>query len=244
MHPIRDDRERRLTMHRHLFPRSPDDEHRSRPPPAAYALRATYRPDGVVLLELIENWYTSLGAAAAPAADAEQIRDVLTAWALRPTPQRSPRNVNRRTSAAWYGLEAEVVSVRRPGARTVSRSSDHPAQFARLFGAASAVPSEELDAFTRALARGVGAHLGIMRRRAVERLAGGAYLPVLEAHLARCRTLGADPRAYRLIEHTLVPILEDEQYLPIAEDSQGRRLFRELEEETHRMYGRCMDLER
>ena len=69
------------------------------PRPAALALRATYRADGVVLLELIEDWYTSLGAAAVLVGDAGQVRDVLTDWALRPTSQRSTRHASRGTSA-------------------------------------------------------------------------------------------------------------------------------------------------
>lgn len=128
--------------------------------------------------------------------------------------------------------------------RRVSRSAGHPERFARLFGATPVARSEELDAFTSSLARDIGRHLGIMRRRAAERLAGGAYLPVLEAHLERCRALGSDPRGYRLIEHTLVPILEDEQYLRIAEDERARRLIRELEDAVWWLYGRCMDVER
>lgn len=67
---------------------------------------------------------------------------------------------------------------------------------------------------------------------------------MLEAHLQQCRAFGADPHAYRRIEHTLVPIVEGEQYLRIAEDERGRRLFRELENEIWRLYGVCMSYER
>lgn len=71
--------------------------------PAAQALRATYRADGVVLLELIEDWSTALGRAEVPADDERQLRELLTDWALRPTVQRGTRRAGRRTSAEETG---------------------------------------------------------------------------------------------------------------------------------------------
>lgn len=62
--------------------------------PAAQALRATYRADGIVLLELIEDWSTALGRAEVPADDDRQLRGVLTGWALRPTDQTKPSSTS------------------------------------------------------------------------------------------------------------------------------------------------------
>lgn len=214
------------------------------PRPAAQTLRGTFRPDGVVLLELLVDWGTSLGSAAVPAEDGERVREVLTNWALQPQPQRLPRTQRRRPRDEDYGLEAEVVSIHGRNARAVSPWANSPARFARHFGAASAWPPEELEEFLRTLSHDVSRYFRAQRRRAAERLADGAYLPVLDAHLARCRDLAEDPRGYRVIEHTLVPIVEDEQYLRIVEDVEARRLFRELEDEIGRLYNRCMTVDR
>ncbi|MCW4457995.1 hypothetical protein [Microbacterium sp. MPKO10] len=47
-----------------------------------------------------------------------------------------------------------------------------------------------------------------------------------------------------MVERTLVPILEGERYLHLAEDSRARELIAEIDDWLSVLYGQYMDLER
>ncbi|GEK81408.1 hypothetical protein [Agrococcus baldri] len=217
--------------------------------PAA-SLRVTFRPDGAALLELLVDWYTVLGAAECAVDDAEGIAKVLRSWATAAQPEARPRHVARPGAASSelrhdYGRGFAVTLVQAaPRAASATAGRGDGERFVEMFG--SEVPTDvgRVDAFVKQLAHAVGRCFRDARRSAEQRLAGGAYLPVLRTYLDQLRALGDDPSAYRRLEHTLVAILETERYLRIADDEGARRLVAAIDDEVSRLYGRSMDLER
>lgn len=80
--------------------------------------------------------------------------------------------------------------------------------------------------------------------KAEQRLAGGGYVAVLAGSLDELRARRSDQSAYRLLEHTLPSLIEDERYLHLAEDSPARELVATRDDEVSVLSGRYMDLER
>lgn len=116
--------------------------------------------------------------------------------------------------------------------------------FGQMFGSTVPAGREQLEAFAARLARKISRFFRRAQAKARQRLAGGAYLPVLSANLGCLREMRSDPSAYRRIEHTLTAIVEDERYLRVAEDVRVRELVAAIDDELGYLYGRCMDLER
>ena len=85
-----------------------------------------------------------------------------------------------------------------------------------------------------------------MRRKAAERLAGGLYAAVLEAHLARLRAVTAieDQNFYESLKWGIGGIMRDEQYLLLSDDARVRDLYLQIQHEQTALYNWHMDLAR
>lgn len=206
-------------------------------------LWVTFRVDGTLRLELLADWYTLLGTTESHVDDADDIARTLATWALRPEAAPVPRfGSGRETRSRDLDVGLLTASPRDRAALGGGRGDE--AAFRELFGETPPGSAEQVETRCLRLARRLGTAFRRYRSLAGERLADGAYLPVLRTYLARCRGMGEDPRGYRLLEHSLLPILEDERYLRLADDEQARALVAEIDDEVSQLYGRCMDLER
>ena len=210
---------------------------------AASNLWITFRADGTLRLELLVDWYTLLGVAECRVEDPEGIARTLAAWSLRPAAEPTPRFANgRATRSQDFGVGFLAASPHDRAALGSIRGRQEA--FRELFGEPRPGSTEQGEADCRRMARVLVTAFLRYRAIAHERLAGGAYLPVLRAQLARCQALGDDPAGYRVLEHSLLPIREDEQYLRLAEDEQARGLIAAIDAEVARLYGVCMSAER
>jgi len=82
------------------------------------------------------------------------------------------------------------------------------------------------------------------RRKAAARLAGGAYAPVLEAHLAALRAVRRveDQNYYETLKCGIGGIMQDEQYLLLSDDARARELYLQIQDEQTSLYNWYMDL--
>ena len=98
--------------------------------------------------------------------------------------------------------------------------------------------------FADDLARGMQKFVWRSRRKAATRLAGGAYVAVLETHLADLRGVRAieDQNYYETLKWGVGGIMQDEQYLLFSEDSYVRDLYLRIQDEQTALYNWHMDL--
>lgn len=82
------------------------------------------------------------------------------------------------------------------------------------------------------------------RRRAQERLAGGAYLSVLEAYLTHLRGITApeDQEYSRSLADGIGGIMDDEQYLMLSSDARARELYLQIRAERRALNNWYMNL--
>ena len=83
-------------------------------------------------------------------------------------------------------------------------------------------------------------------RLAEVRLAGGAYLPIMQSYLdeARAKVDAADQNYHLEFSNGVGAIAGDERYLLLSDDADVRRLYGELEAERSDLYNWYMNLAR
>ena len=84
------------------------------------------------------------------------------------------------------------------------------------------------------------------RRLAEVRLAGGAYLPIMQSYLdeARAKVDAADQNYHLEFSNGIGAIVGDERYLLLSDDAEVRRLYGVLEAERSDLYNWYMNLAR
>ena len=219
--------------------------------PAATDLLVRIRADGRVLLTLTGARGRVLCSAEVVAEETEQVAGILASWALS-------------TGAAggcWdpelrQGDDAEfprpygpgLVISQRHGLRWSSSGLTPGAAderlFETMFGPVHPTDQVALEMFCRRFAEELRRRCRSARSMAEQRIAGGAYLPVLDAYVEQLRALASDQRGYHRIPEALHRIMHDEEYLLVAEDRRARDLAEELREVRAVLYGQCQDLDR
>lgn len=217
-------------------------------------LRMTFRADGALLLELLADGRAVLGIAESKVDDAGGIATILNSWArgqgeeegLRrlPEPGHPYADVVTRRRDYSRGVTAGLLRRAGPHRFAIVGSQSDERLFAEMFGSLRPTDQARLEAFIARVTRGMNDFFRRARAMAAQRLAGDAYLAVLSDYLEHLRGISSDQSAYRLVEHTLVPLIEDERYLRLAEDGRARELVAEIDDVISVLYGQCMDLER
>lgn len=220
----------------------------------AVSLWVTFRSDGALLLELLADWYTMLGIAESHVEDTEGLATVLRSWAQGPRVEEPSRHYGgagqrRADFAEFRHAYSRGVPVAFVGTEYRDRSAmggfyRDAELFVEMFGSQSPADERRLERFMARLAGEMGTFFRRARAKAEQRLAGGAYFAVLTGYLDELRARRSDQSTYRLLEHTLLSLIEDERYLHLAEDSRARELIATLDDEVSVLYGRYMDLER
>ncbi|MBP1326158.1 hypothetical protein JOF28_001390 [Leucobacter exalbidus] len=222
--------------------------------PAAGSLWVTFRHDGALLLELLADRYTVIGAAESHVDDAERTAIILRSWALGQGLDERAQEIRdtgapRDEFAALrheysQGLALSFVGALRRDRSALGNTSQDDELFREMFGSEVPADVRRLESFSARLASEMQRFFRRARGKAQQRLAGGAYLLVLNDYLDQLRAMRSGPAGYRTIEHTLVAIIHEERYLRIAEDDRARELIIKIEHELSDLYGRAMDLER
>ncbi|REJ06988.1 hypothetical protein DY023_04605 [Microbacterium bovistercoris] len=218
------------------------------PSPSASApvsLAMHFVHDGRVGLELLADWYKGHDLRVVAAEDLPAAAEVLQRWAT--APYGNP--VRRAELLASFPEHAEAVTVvlsARPNV-ALSRFADAPDQLCRqfdlVFGPVDPADRAPAAPFADGLARQMRMFLRRGRRRADARMAGGAYVAVLETYLAELRAVTGidDQDHYLTLESGIGGIMQDERYLLLSPDARVRDLYLQLEREQRDLYDWYMD---
>lgn len=208
------------------------------------------RADGRVLLELVGRRDVRLCSAVSIAEGAEEIAEILVSWACDaggPGGTWSPELLqadaeafSRRSHRALFISDQRNQEWNR--ARLLPAKDEHG--FAEFFGAVRPTDRAGCEEFCRKLADAVRTRCRSGLSLAEQRLAGGAYRPVLESYVDQLRGLASDQQGYHRVPKELQMLVHDEGYLFLAEDVRVRRLMAEFYEVLEVMYQQSQDLDR
>lgn len=205
-----------------------------------------FLPDGRVGLVSRQGWYISSTIRVAAVADRAATANIVRELVLEPGESMSTGDAHRAFPDGRGALT--VVLAERPnlGLRRVARDPD---ALCRTFvDALAPSPDAErtraVDVLAYDLALAMAQILDHCRRMAAARLAGGAYLPVLEAHRDELRSVRSVEQQsyYETLEHGIGRIVEDEQYLLLSEDARVRAVYAEIQSEIASLYQWHMNL--
>lgn len=216
-------------------------------PATKLQIAMNFLPDGRVGLELIEGWYLSHDLRVADVEDLAETARILRRWSSGAHDKPAPRNESRAAFPEYR--DAYVVTLSETANDSLRRFAEAPEllsrAFALAFGSAdSGDRSAASERFADDLAREMRRFVARCRRKAAARLAGGSYLAVLETHLADLRAVRAidDQNYYETLKWGIGGIMQDEQYLLLAEDSDARDLYLRIQNEQRSLYNWHMDL--
>lgn len=206
-----------------------------------------FLPDGRVGLQLVSiSGYESFDLQVLHVEDTTAITDLIHGWAAgrHGEPKRSYERLDRFPE---YGEAYDVSLSKTPTAelRRFSTSADVLSrEFASAFGLAASDGPDHVRRFADHLAWEMETFFFRSRRRAQERLAGGAYLSVLEAYLTHLRGITApeDQDYYQSLAGGIGGIMDDEQYLMLSSDARARDLYRHIRAERQDLYNWYMNL--
>lgn len=202
--------------------------------------------DGRVALELMADWYTNLDLQMTRVDDPATVGHVIQRWVAGEYGE-AKRQYIRQDAFPEINSAFHVSIARTPsGALRSFTNIPEPlcAAFEDAFAASSKGNGAEAAHFADLLVREMQEFLFRSRRKAQSRLAGGAYLLVLEAYLAdmRSRTQPEDQDYYRTVETGIGLIMRDEQYLRLSSDARARELYEQIELEQGALYQWWMNL--
>lgn len=209
------------------------------------------RADGRAFLTLTGARGRELCAAEVVAEETEQVAGILASWAMSAGAADGSWNSEQR--------QGDGAEFRRPCGPGLVISQRHGMQwsssglmpgvaderlFEGMFGPVPPTDQAALETFCRRFAEELRRRCRTALAMAEQRIAGGAYLPVLDAYVEQLRALAPDQRGYHRIPDGLHRIIQDEEYLLVAEDRRARDLAEELREVRAVLYGQCQDLDR
>ncbi|KQO62209.1 hypothetical protein [Curtobacterium sp. Leaf261] len=217
--------------------------------PTPQSLVLSIRHDGRVLFELLADWYTALDVTEVDAHDTERISATIRYWAAQRTWTATHRGTARSAHGTGYNRTVVVVISARPGIafRRFSTAPDAmAARFAAVFGAGPLDPtSQEVADLARTIAADTRQFFRRSQRRAEVRIAGGQYLAIMEGYIAEMRAM-TDMRdqdfAYESVRAGIGAIMDDEDYLLLAEDERARALYGEFLDQQSELYNWHMDI--
>ncbi|MDI6023024.1 hypothetical protein QBL02_05645 [Leucobacter sp. UT-8R-CII-1-4] len=202
--------------------------------------------DGRVALELMSGWNTNLDLEMLRVDDSAAVSNVIQRWAAGECGEAQPSYIRQ---GAFPELgEAFRVSIGRSPSSELRRFTNLPErlceEFALAFGASSQGDGSEAIRFADRLTSEMKEFLGRSKQKSQARLAGGAYLMVLEGYLAdmRSRTQAEDQDYYLTVKTGVAEIMRDEQYLTLSADRRARELYREIQLEEGALYQWWMNL--
>lgn len=197
-------------------------------------------------LELMPDWYTNLDLQILHVDDAAGLSTVIERWVLGEYGEAKQQYVRQGDFPELSN--AFKVSIGRSPSSELRSFTNFPErlceEFELAFPSSSKGDSTGAARFADRLSDDVKEFLWRSRHKAQARLAGGAYLSVLEAYLAdmRSRTQPEDQDYYRTIETGLGVIMREEQYLRLSSDPRARELYQEIQVEQGALYQWWMNL--
>lgn len=209
----------------------------------------TFLSDGRMLWNLADQQFRLYDTVVSHVADRDRNMGIVRGWVAASWPLEGDRDHRSASSGDFNAGYLVELAAERSGAPARRPLNDWVllADFARLFP----LPPEDqverekvVERFARDLA--FKAHLFFTRSQnlARERLAGGAYLPVLEAHLHRLQSVvdAADQSFYETLDQGVGAIMDGEEYLLVSDDPRARQLYLALVQERRHLYNWYMDL--
>lgn len=206
-----------------------------------------FLPDGRVGLQLVSApGYECLDLQVLHVEDTTAITDLIHGWAAgrHGEPKRSHERLDRFPEHRdAYGVALSTTPT--AGLWRFSTSADVLSrEFASAFGLLASDGPDHVRRFADHLAWEMKTFFFRSRRRAQERLAGGAYLSVLEAYLTHLRGITApeDQEYSRSLADGIGGIMDDEQYLMLSSDARARELYLQIRAERRALNNWYMNL--
>jgi len=215
--------------------------------PTKLQIAMNFVHDGRVGIELMEGWYLSHDLQVAAVDDLPETARVVRGWAIAVPGTPVPRYESYRQFPESRESYVVILGAQpNDGLRRFTESPDHLcSRFELAFGSADSGEREAIaDRFADELALEMRNFVARSRRKAAARLAGGAYAPVLEAHLAALRAVRRveDQNYYETLKWGIGGIMQDEQYLLLSDDARARELYLQIQDEQTSLYNWYMDL--
>ncbi|MFB9309917.1 hypothetical protein BJY17_000629 [Agromyces hippuratus] len=214
-------------------------------PVVPHSIHITVLHDGQVLLELLSDIRTSLALAESRAVDQDHVSAIVTGWVAERSWQPTPRGTARASFAEKYraGYALAIPGTERDLLRFQVSSRALAERFALAFSTGAEPDDPRTEQFPRDFARGLAMFFRRSKALAQERLAGGAYLPIMQSYLdhARAKIDEDDQDHHEVFSRGVGAIMADERYLLLSDDDGARQLYAALESERWDLYNWYMD---
>lgn len=212
------------------------------------SLTLTFVHTGQVLLELKARDNKTLAYTELPVKDQDAVAKTVTDWAhttFEPGLDRSEYR-DQLTQSYDRGYVVEVSGQNTaPLAQFSDASGALASRFAAIFDEGTGSPdSVTLKDLSTQLAWDSWRFFRTAQLKCEQRLADGAYLPILEGYFKTMRSKkgASDQSFYEQWERSTGAIMAAERYLLLSQDQQARRAYRLIETERSALYSWYMEL--